>query len=521
MSKGNMVSLQLETTHVHGGDTFSKPDQFVVLFTRNRADRKSDFVEVTRTEVIDDVRDARFNTLLTFQFLLSERQEVQLQLFDSDSKNPDLSKHDLLTTVTFQVDELLRMENGSKTFNFGKDDKSELVVNYEKSSSSNDRLTMDVECKGLKNKDGYFGKSDPYVVIYRHIGDGGDGSQWSETWRSKTVQNNLNPKWNSLEFQLAALCNNDLYTALKLVVYDDDGHDDNEKNGFLGETEITLEDLVEERNSTIELVKHSGDKTKKGRGTISFLNVVHMKTKSFVDYIREGLELQATIAIDMTASNGEFTVPGSLHYLAPDYVNPYEEAIRGVSESILPYDNDKVIRLLGFGGIDRRHGGNVSHCFELTPHEDGKGVENAAQSYRECAKYVGLAGPTIFHPVLELALAEGKGTRHKKKFNIFIVITDGKANDERKIRDTIVSMADAPVAIVFVGVGKGPFGMLESLDDDPIVDNRGFGGVDKVQFVNYDKVRHMSTSGIERFVLEEIPGQVEAHFSTVDTVAFQ
>ena len=93
------------------------------------------------------------------------------------------------------------------------------------------------------------------------------------------------------------------------------------------------------------------------------------KAYSFLDYIRGGTELAATISIDFTASNGNPRNPDSLHYIQYGGMNQYELAIKSVGEIIEDYDSDKLFPTLGFGArIPPR--GDVSHMFYVNGHPD-------------------------------------------------------------------------------------------------------------------------------------------------------
>eukprot|EP00358_Blepharisma_japonicum_P001117 CAMPEP_0202948852 /NCGR_PEP_ID=MMETSP1395-20130829/14701_1 /ASSEMBLY_ACC=CAM_ASM_000871 /TAXON_ID=5961 /ORGANISM="Blepharisma japonicum, Strain Stock R1072" /LENGTH=61 /DNA_ID=CAMNT_0049651329 /DNA_START=856 /DNA_END=1041 /DNA_ORIENTATION=+ len=56
------------------------------------------------------------------------------------------------------------------------------------------------------------------------------------------------------------------------------------------------------------------------------------------------------VAIDFTGSNGDYTMPNSLHYLSNTAQNEYERAIWGVGSILDNYDNSKMYPVFGFGG---------------------------------------------------------------------------------------------------------------------------------------------------------------------------
>lgn len=95
---------------------------------------------------------------------------------------------------------------------------------------------------------------------------------------------------------------------------------------------------------------------------------------SLSKYIQSGLRINLNLAIDYTASNGEPSDPGSLHYInpySPNTLNSYEMAIFNVGTILLQYDADQMVPTFGYGGIpsysvDRK----VSHCFSLNGSQD-------------------------------------------------------------------------------------------------------------------------------------------------------
>jgi hypothetical protein len=70
---------------------------------------------------------------------------------------------------------------------------------------------------------------------------------------------------------------------------------------------------------------------------------------TFMDYIRGGLQLNLSVAIDFTASNGSPAHNTSLHFIDPYKPNQYQKAIMAVGNILLNYDYDKMIPAFGFG----------------------------------------------------------------------------------------------------------------------------------------------------------------------------
>ena len=74
--------------------------------------------------------------------------------------------------------------------------------------------------KNLVNKDGCcfgcFGKSDPFIKIFRQVEDG----SFINVWTNIRIDNNLNPVWPVARIPMSKLCYNDIMCPLKFEVWD-------------------------------------------------------------------------------------------------------------------------------------------------------------------------------------------------------------------------------------------------------------------------------------------------------------
>ena len=61
------------------------------------------------------------------------------------------------------------------------------------------------------------------------------------------------------------------------------------------------------------------------------------------------MQINLTVAIDFTGSNGAPNLPNSLHYLGAKQ-NQYEIAIRACGDIVAYYDYDQKFPAFGFGG---------------------------------------------------------------------------------------------------------------------------------------------------------------------------
>ncbi|XP_056269735.1 copine-1-like isoform X3 [Pseudoliparis swirei] len=62
---------------------------------------------------------------------------------------------------------------------------------------------------------------------------------------------------------------------------------------------------------------------------------------SFLDYVMGGCQINFTVGIDFTGSNGDPRSPDSLHYMSPDGLNQSLSALWSVGNVVQDYDTDR------------------------------------------------------------------------------------------------------------------------------------------------------------------------------------
>lgn len=82
--------------------------------------------------------------------------------------------------------------------------------------------------------------------------------------------------------------------------------------------------------------------------TFHFKNIKFDQKHSFLEYVFGGCDIDLSIAIDFTLSNGQPNNPESLHYFDPNR-NQYLQVIQQVGSILQYYNATKLINLYGFG----------------------------------------------------------------------------------------------------------------------------------------------------------------------------
>ena len=246
---------------------------------------------------------------------------------------------------------------------------------------------------------------------------------------------------------------------------------------------------------------------------------------SFIGYLRTGMNINLTIGIDFTGSNGNYSDPRSLHYLN-NGMNDYEKAIRSCGDILAYYDDDQLFPVFGFGFkfIDSSNYQSGVYNYDNYPVNCNTSdpnihlIDNVLKEYRQFITKVTLWGPTNFAPMINDLNREVKENLKNglvMHYNILLILTDGQINDMQDTIDGLVEASFLPISVIIVGIGDGNFGNMDILDadDNPLYDRRRRkADRDLVQFVPFNDYKNDPPKLAEQ-VLEEIPRQVVEYYT--------
>jgi len=109
---------------------------------------------------------------------------------------------------------------------------------------------------------------------------------------------------------------------------------------------------MEKEDQPIPIIKRQGNQY----GKLYFDKFKMVHNPAIIDYFQSGWNLTFSVAIDFSLSNGEFSDPGSLHFIDSDDFakkSPYEEVLTEVGSILQWYTADNKIPALGFGARTR------------------------------------------------------------------------------------------------------------------------------------------------------------------------
>jgi hypothetical protein len=274
----------------------------------------------------------------------------------------------------------------------------------------------------------------------------------------------------------------------------------NDKRKVVAEIQTNVQELINKK--TFEIINHS---KKFSCVSNSFLT----RNYTFVDYLKAGVQLGLSIAIDFTGSNGPPTDSRSLHFINGQEPNQYERAIYACGNIMAYYDYDQLFPCYGFGA---NINGQPCPLFNLNLQQDPNIhlIENIIQEYHKALGSVRLWGPTNFGPIIRATNDMIKAENNKLKYNVLMILTDGMIDDIDETINQLVQGSFLPLSVIIIGVGRADFSNMKILDadDNPLIDSRGVRAArDLVQFVpflNYES----NPDRLAQEVLAEIPRQI-------------
>ncbi|XP_014012912.1 copine-3 isoform X1 [Salmo salar] len=511
------VELTVSCENLLDKDIGSKSDPLCVLLMNTTG---SQWYEVGRTEKVQNCLAPKFAKKFIIDYYFEIVQKLKFGIYDIDNKTVDLSDDDFLGELECTLGQVVSSRKHTRPLvlkNNRPAGRGSITIIAEE-IKDNRVVNFEAEARKLDNKD-FFGKSDPYLEFYKQTETG-----WQLAHRTEVVKNNLNPTWKPFRIPLQSLCGGDMDKHIKVECYDYDNDGSHDLIGIFETTMTRLQEASRSSPAEFECINSKKQQKKKGyknSGVVSVKLCQVVKEYTFLDYIMGGCQINFTVGIDFTGSNGDPKSPQSLHYISPQGVNEYLSAIWSVGMVIQDYDSDKMFPAFGFGA-QIPPTWQVSHEFPLNFNPANPfcaGIEGVVEAYRVCLPQVKLYGPTNFSPIINhVARFAMQATQQKtaSQYFVLLIITDGVITDLDQTRSAIVNASRLPMSIIIIGVGGADFTAMEFLDGDDGRLRAPTGETaarDIVQFVPFRQFQNSPKEALAQSVLAEVPGQVVTYFN--------
>ncbi len=469
-----------------------------VSICNNKKSNQFEFIGETE-EISGEKID--FGTIFTFNYFFEKVQILKLNIYE---ENQELTEMDIV------VGNIM----GSKNFMYSQKievndlyyGKIQLELKQKMKTSLNNQISkflIRVELYEIK-------EGEYFLVLKRKNKD----SKWRDCYKSNEfIPMNGLYKLKQFQIDLSDLCNSKNEIILIEL------HSNELIEGY---SHFSIDKLENLNTNEFILTKSLNSSEKIGK---IIINYDSQSKKTFMEYLKEGLNLNLNIAIDYTSSNGFPNNPNSLHYLNGNEPNDYEKAILSCGTIVGYYDRDQIFPCYGFGGIPFKES-ITSHCFNINFQEspDIYLIDNVIKAYKESFNKITLSGPTYFAPIIKRIMyninQELNESPQDNHYEILMILTDGLIHDMDETVKLLIDCESLPLSVIIIGIGNSDFTNMIYLDGDvePLTDNNGrVTRRDLVQFVEYEKFKNGFYSGnnneLSEEVLKEIPKQIEEYYS--------
>uniref|UniRef100_A0A3Q0RUY9 Copine-3 n=1 Tax=Amphilophus citrinellus TaxID=61819 RepID=A0A3Q0RUY9_AMPCI len=504
------VELTVSCANLLDKDVGSKSDPLCVLLQSSGGDK---WTELCRTERLKNNSNPSFSQRLRLDYHFETVQNLKLGVYDIDNSSHDLSDDDYLGGVEITLGQIVSSKTVTRPLQLKKDKpagKGTITITAEE-IKDNRAIVLELEAKNLDKKD-TFGKSDPFLEFFKQ----GDAGKWQLVHRTEVVKNNLNPSWRKFTVPLQTFCSSDLERPLKVDCSD---HDSDGSHDLIGSFTTKVSELQKTVHGSLvqfDCIHPEKQKKKsyKNSGVVIVKSCELATQYTFLDYVMGGCQINFTVGIDFTGSNGDPRSPNSLHYMSPDGLNQYLSALWSVGQVVQDYDTG--VKLF-WNFLLILQVANHEFALNFNPTSPYcQGIQGIVDAYRAVLPQLRLSGPTNFSPIINhvASIAAGAAQTNAQYF-VLLILTDGEITDFDQTRDAIVRASRLPMSIIIVGVGPADFKAMELLDGDNGVLKSTVGEAvarDIVQFVPYRQFKDAPQTALAQAVLAEVPNQVVSYF---------
>lgn len=297
-------------------------------------------------------------------------------------------------------------------------------------------------------KDGLFGKSDPYFVILKQYAK--TMNLYNQVYTSEIVPKTLSPVWDEVTIELATLCEGNANLPLKIQVAD---HDKDQEPDYIGSVDTAVARLV--AGASFPIINES-KREKKSKytdsGILNVLTAERTSRRSFLEYMAGGAQLDLTIALDASdiADDGDFYSDKGV----------YVRLARVLSNQLCFFIPEMKARLVAYNAICNLVD---EDAYPIVDGDDAKStlkIDEISPAIQNAFSKTINARTGLPHlkPLLERTIARTKTLQqvgNAPTFSVLVVLT--RSNDFADFKEAkalIDDNANLPIAPIMVSVGN-------------------------------------------------------------------
>ena len=238
------------------------------------------------------------------------------------------------------------------------------------------------------------------------------------------------------------------------------------------------------------------------------------KGNNLIKLLKKVLNLNLSIAIDFTGSNGDPDLDFSLHKIENGFINNYEKAMRENTKIISIYNKEDKYDIYGFGA---KINGEFKEFFNINGTADPsiEGIDNIISEYKKTVDNVDFSGGTFFSPIIkEIKRKLETNKDNDFNYNILLIISDGLIDDINETIDSIIEASKFPISFIIIGIGDDVSNDMKRLNGEngKLISSEGeVLNKDIVQYVHFKDYAN-DLNKLTEAVLKYIPDQISNYY---------
>ncbi|CAD8200765.1 unnamed protein product [Paramecium octaurelia] len=447
------IELFLAARELPNLEFLSKSDPYLELYYSLQGEPE---ICLGKTETAECNLDPNWEKSFTIEYYPDLIQILRFQIFDQNRMGREFMGEAQIT-----IKDILQSKNSLISIPIKRFDKSagQLLCKAVQMKQSNHFVQWQFSGSNIKNMDGIFGKSDPFLKFYLH-----SDNVWCQIYQTEYIKDDLNPTWKEFEISLQRLCLNDEYKKFKIECLD--RHEKGKNNQLIGSFETSIDEIFNQNKEEFSLVQPKGGQV----GTIRIKNKKRIYRANFDDYIKQGTTFNLIIGIDYSTHNGVPSFPDSLHSYI-DQNNKYGKVISDLAQVLEKYNQKKLFAIYGIGAEPHLTNYTLNTYQTLFPltgdfqKPQVEGYQEVANLYKNTLKQIVVKGDFQIEDYIKYIQTIAENNAGKLIYTICVIIGQGKITDAQVFQDLLIKGCKLPYSLIFVGMGKNDFSEVKNIID--------------------------------------------------------
>ncbi|KAK0399287.1 hypothetical protein QR680_002974 [Steinernema hermaphroditum] len=444
------IHLRIRDLQVNMGTS----ESVVCIFYEAEGGAQGPWKMCTATDVLAKVRSHDLLNAFCVEYEFDQFQQIKLEICDWTEETVVV-----LGYTTFTVAELVTSAKEPVTRKVINEETGEFVAHALISCAPRVRQTpvlVQFMARNISKK--VAGESGTIMFQVYRIENNDDRTL---LYRSENSKNGAKVLWRHFTLQHGDIADT-VDRQIEIVCY---CRDEKGKRSVIGQFQTEYSALI--NGSSIQNLYHliNGLKSnKKSCGTFEIVRCTDVTVHTFLDYVISGANVHLAFAIDFSCSENETEQPG-----IRNFYEDVEFVVRTLAQQFQEYDPSNQFAAFGFGAkIPPLYRESQEFCLSLDTDPNCRGTDGIMTAFTTALSSVKPISNAHFAHVIyyvsKLAQhSHSRGNSGRPQYYVLTIITKGCIKDLKETIQAIIFASRAPISVLFVGVGNGPFSDLERL----------------------------------------------------------